>query len=116
MVNGRIPCFLSHALLFCVRRQFNPLNGLFCEGDVNDKGTPWIIRSGIYKKSATRVAGVAITFTCPADFYPVVDTAERRIWMCTQRLSVLMRLPCAKNENSCTVDYAKKYGEAWFDV
>lgn len=85
---------------------------------MNTNGTPWPVRPGIYKKAATRVKGDPMTFVCPSDFYPVVDTAERRIWMCTQQLSVLMRLPCPVNANTkekvsvCTVDYEKTYGES----
>ncbi|WIA14184.1 hypothetical protein OEZ85_002723 [Tetradesmus obliquus] len=91
--------------------QFNPLNGLFCKGDATKLGTPWALRPGIYKKAATRLAGNPMTFVCPGDYYPVVDTAERRMWMCTQRLSVLMRLPCPAGASTCTVDYDTKYGD-----
>jgi hypothetical protein len=68
------------------------------------------VRPGIYKKAATRVGGDPMTFRCPSDMYPVVETAERRMWMCTQRLSVLMRLPCPKDASTCTVDYDQEYG------
>lgn len=68
---------------------------------------------GITAKYVDATNGASVKFDCSTTdgktWYPVVKTAIRNIWGCSQDMSAFIRFPCPSiSDASCTVDYATR--------
>jgi hypothetical protein len=78
-------------------------------------GTEQVLRPGVVRKLVGTSGGTPASFSCAGGSYPIVKTATRTIWRCSQTLSAFMRFPCGGKGAAagCTVDYNAAWWVGW---
>jgi hypothetical protein len=67
------------------------------------------MQTDVIRKVAYAFNGKPITFTCAANFIPIVEFATRTVFNCPQYLSPYLRYPCPKDVSTCAMDYEAKW-------